>query len=106
MEKNGSINESEIDPRKVTITVTGYPWDYTLILKAMHSALSTLRDVGGIGTYDEVVIRTAEERLRIGKAIDLLGKISSDEFSRHDEEDKSFDELMNILREDLRGWWN
>lgn len=100
------MHKEHKNSRKVSFTVTGYPWDYTLILKAMHQALVVLREQGSLGTYDESVIRSVESRSRISKAIDLLALLSSEEFLRDDEENNAFDELFDILRKDLRGWWN
>lgn len=91
--------------RRVSVTFKDYPWDHTLILQGMLAAMEAMINTTSLGKPDECVIRSPKDQKNIARTVEVLRELIDGSFS-YDEEDKLYDELFDILKNDLRSWWN
>ncbi len=92
--------------RRVSVTFEGYPWDHTLILQGILEAMQTMVDVTNLGKIDECVKRSHEGRQNINRTIEILKELLNDSIRHNEKEDSLYEELFDILRSDIQGWWN
>ncbi len=92
--------------RRVSVNFKGYPWDHSLIIEAIHSALTALTEVGRMGKDDEGVIRSPQAKGKINRTLELLDKLRGETIISWEEEDRLYDELFLLLEHNMRHWWN